>query len=129
MEDSKKVYKLWKLLDDIDTASDIFKGDYKGFSKYVYRKQQLRHDIISSEDIDKLYDKYYKRNQSNMETVASILGVKMGQYFIINELSKNLNFRITIVGFECARYVGDIFVESPLLNPLLNGTYTITRCL
>lgn len=33
---------LWALLDDIDTASDMFKADYEGLAKYVYSKQQRR---------------------------------------------------------------------------------------
>ena len=33
------------LLDDIDTASDIFKGDYENLARYVYRKQQKRWNL------------------------------------------------------------------------------------
>lgn len=40
---------LWSLLDDIDTASDIFKDDYEGLAKYVYRKAQERHKIAQSD--------------------------------------------------------------------------------
>jgi hypothetical protein len=42
---------LWTLLDDIDTASDMFKGDYEGLAKYVYRKQQLRHQVCAGADV------------------------------------------------------------------------------
>lgn len=40
---------LWVLLDDIDTASDMFKDDYVGLARYTYRKQQERHSILKSD--------------------------------------------------------------------------------
>ncbi len=40
---------LWMLLDDIDTASDIFKDDYEALAKYVYRKAQERHKITTTD--------------------------------------------------------------------------------
>lgn len=40
---------LWQLLDDIDTASDMFKDDYEGFAKYTWKKQQERYKILTSD--------------------------------------------------------------------------------
>ncbi len=52
--------RLWALLDDIDTASDMFKPDdldsYKKFYKYAMRKVELRHDYLTSDGY-KLYEK------------------------------------------------------------------------
>ena len=57
------IFKLYKLLDDIDTASDMFKDDYEGLAKYVYRKQRERFDVVSQGLAKKLYDKYYEYPQ------------------------------------------------------------------
>ena len=60
MQDKDRIiYELWKLLDDIDTASDMFARDYKGLAEYVYKIQQKRHGIVGEEQIDALYDRYY----------------------------------------------------------------------
>jgi hypothetical protein len=44
---------LWSLLDDIDTASDMFKPDnlegYKTFYNYVMRKAEERHKHMTSD--------------------------------------------------------------------------------
>jgi len=41
--------KLWQLLDDIDTASDIFKPEQTDFYKYVMAKAQERHRYLVSD--------------------------------------------------------------------------------
>lgn len=41
--------QLWKLLDDIDTAGDIFKPPINNFFKYVTRKSQERHKFLSTD--------------------------------------------------------------------------------
>ena len=45
---------LWKLLDDIDTASDMFKPSdltsYKAFYRYVMKKAEDRHEYLRSLD-------------------------------------------------------------------------------
>jgi hypothetical protein len=43
---------LWKLLDDIDTASDAFKTNYEGLAKYVYNTQRKRFAIMTGEEYD-----------------------------------------------------------------------------
>lgn len=60
MKKNKQIFELWKLLDDIDTASDMFKDNYKSLTKYIFKIQQKRHSIVSNKKINKLYDKYYK---------------------------------------------------------------------
>ena len=62
-------FKLWELLDDIDTASDMFKPcerngikSYDNFYKYAIKKSSVRFDLLKSdgyklysiEDFDKL---------------------------------------------------------------------------
>lgn len=56
----KVIFELFKLVDDIDTALDMFKGDYEGFSKNTSQRVKKRFAIISSDEVDKLYDAYYK---------------------------------------------------------------------
>lgn len=43
---------LWKLLDEIDTASDVFKTNYEGLAKYVYHTQRKRFAIMSGEEFE-----------------------------------------------------------------------------
>jgi len=49
----EKTIKLWKLLDDIDTATDLFSlhdlKSYEAYYKYVTKKQQERHKIFISD--------------------------------------------------------------------------------
>lgn len=40
---------LWKLLDDIDTAGDMFKPEQTGYSEYVQRKCEEREKYIVSD--------------------------------------------------------------------------------
>ena len=42
--------RLWMLLDDIDTAEDMFKPDINNHFKYVNKKHKIRHDICSITD-------------------------------------------------------------------------------
>jgi hypothetical protein len=41
--------KLWGLLDDIDTASDMFKPEMQAYEKYVCAKAEERHKLLSSD--------------------------------------------------------------------------------
>ncbi len=56
----KKIYQLWRLLDNIDTASDVFKNDYEGFAKYVYKIQRQRWEILNENQVEKIYDKFFE---------------------------------------------------------------------
>lgn len=54
-----KCFELWKILDDIDTASDMFKENYMSFAGFVYRHQQKRWDVLGEKQVDLLYSMYY----------------------------------------------------------------------
>jgi hypothetical protein len=51
-EERERSAELWKLLDDIDTASDAFKTNYEGLAKYVYHTQRKRFAIMTGEEYD-----------------------------------------------------------------------------
>lgn len=51
---TKKAAALWALLDDIDTASDMFKDNYRGLAGYTYAKQRRRFEFMSSEEWERL---------------------------------------------------------------------------
>jgi len=57
-EDSLEA-KLYQLIDDIDTATDIFKPKMDGFEKYVVNKIRESHELIVSDG----YKLYYVKNQ------------------------------------------------------------------
>ena len=42
MDKDEMIKFLWMLLDDIDSAGDMFKADDKAYRKYVVRKQRQR---------------------------------------------------------------------------------------
>lgn len=42
--------KLYQIIDDIDTASDIYKSNYEGFAKYCQKKIKEAHQYIHSPD-------------------------------------------------------------------------------
>jgi len=61
MEYKKIATELWVLLDDIDTASDMFKpceingiNSYENFYKYIMKKVSERHKLLKSDGY-KLY--------------------------------------------------------------------------
>ena len=41
--------ELWKIIDDIDTALDMYKGDDAGFKKYVANKVTERFEFIETD--------------------------------------------------------------------------------
>lgn len=51
--------KLWDLLDDIDTASDMFKPKdligYQAFYRYVMKKAEKRHELLFSDGYELFY--------------------------------------------------------------------------
>jgi len=56
MTDLERAQALWSLLDDIDTASDMFKPcelngikSFENFYSYVMRKQGKRHKYLKSD--------------------------------------------------------------------------------
>jgi hypothetical protein len=51
---TKREEALWDLLDDIDTAFDIYRPQMEAFERYVQQKVEARHLILSSDGY-KLY--------------------------------------------------------------------------
>jgi len=60
MEDTDRLREiaatLWELLDDIDTASDMFKpsdeAGYRRFYEYAMKKSEARHAMVTSDGYD-----------------------------------------------------------------------------
>ncbi len=63
----KQIYELFRLLDDIDTAGDMFKEDHVGYREYVERKQKERWNYVNENQIKELYKKYYDRLELEVE--------------------------------------------------------------
>ena len=61
------IYELFKIIDDIDTASDMFKDNYEGLSKYVYKKQQERWKHIKEDFVNKLYDVFHPKDEDKSD--------------------------------------------------------------
>lgn len=59
MDDKEVIYRLWRLLDNIDTYSDVAKSDDKLYRKLVEAEQKDRWLVLDQETVDDLYDKYY----------------------------------------------------------------------
>lgn len=55
------LYWLYKLLDDIDTTSDIYKDDLKGRIQRIDELQQERHKCVDENVVKDLYNRYYKQ--------------------------------------------------------------------
>jgi hypothetical protein len=49
MDYKKAAIALWQIIDDIDTYSDMAKDDDTLYRSLVYRKQLLRHNILTSD--------------------------------------------------------------------------------
>ncbi len=50
-------YKLWQLLDDIDTAGDMFKPEINTYFKYINKKAAMRFEQMSSDGYDLFVNK------------------------------------------------------------------------
>lgn len=55
--------ELWKLLDDIDTASDIFKPESDSFYEYAMEKVRKRSQFMKSDGYDLTPIEYSKVNK------------------------------------------------------------------
>ena len=55
----KKAYELYKLLDDIDTASDLAKADDDVYRVMVRLIHIKRHEVIPEAISDELYEEFY----------------------------------------------------------------------
>lgn len=52
--------ELWKLLDEIDTASDMFKPEFNNFYRYAMVRVEKRHEFMKSNGYDLFPVKYSK---------------------------------------------------------------------
>jgi hypothetical protein len=59
MSKDEIIYKLWKLLDDIDTLDDAVKSNDKAFREHTRTIQRKRFEVVSDEAIQPYYDKFY----------------------------------------------------------------------
>lgn len=53
-EDAEKAYKLWRLLDDIDTLDDSAKGNDSAFRTKCYEIQRRRFEIMTGEEWERI---------------------------------------------------------------------------
>jgi hypothetical protein len=59
MDKDEQIFRLWKLLDDIDTLDDAVKDNDKAFREHARTIQQKRRGIVPEAEVDKLYDRFY----------------------------------------------------------------------
>ena len=63
----KQIYELFRLLDDIDTAGDMFKEDHIGYREYVEKKQKERWFFINEQEVNELYEEFYPKEELEVE--------------------------------------------------------------
>lgn len=56
---NEQVYKLWKLLDDVDTAGDICKGDQGCYRETVEELQAQRWDVLAEPEATAMFERYH----------------------------------------------------------------------
>jgi hypothetical protein len=54
----EQVFRLWRLLDDIDTLDDMCRFDDERFRDMAREVQRQRFAILSGEDFEELWRKY-----------------------------------------------------------------------
>lgn len=55
------IYKLWRIIDDIDTVSDIAKGNDSWYRHRVEELQRKRWDVLDEKTVDEIYNKFYNK--------------------------------------------------------------------
>jgi hypothetical protein len=58
MDREEQAFRLWRLLDDIDTLDDSCRNNDAAFRDLVRRVQQRRFSLMTGEDFDSLWEKY-----------------------------------------------------------------------
>jgi len=59
-DDWKQVaYRLWRIIDDIDTISDMAKGNDRVYRQLVEKKQSMRGEVLPEKIVDELYERFY----------------------------------------------------------------------
>jgi len=64
-DQEKKIFYLFQLLDDIDTASDMFREDHEGFRRFVRKMHEKRFEIVDDAESKRLYASYYERRDKD----------------------------------------------------------------
>lgn len=64
MSKDEQIYRLYKLLDDIDTLDDAVKDNDKAFREHTRTILRKKIDIIDEPHLDELYDQFYKEPES-----------------------------------------------------------------
>ena len=59
MSKDEQIFRLYKLLDDIDTLDDAAKENDATFRAKCYIIQKQRHLVVTGSQADKLYDRFY----------------------------------------------------------------------
>jgi len=59
LNNREKLYHLWKIIDDIDTADDMCKENDKCYRNMVSKLQRSRWEVLSEEEVDLLYKDYF----------------------------------------------------------------------
>ena len=86
------IIKLWDLLDDIDSASDIFKPKIKNYERYVNRICQKRHNIIKSDGYKLLFD---EENHITINNTFNKINDDTANN-IVNVIKENLKLNPTV---------------------------------
>lgn len=61
----KKCFELYRALDDVDTASDIAKGDDQLYRGLVNKAHKRRFEVVSKVETDALYDAFYPKETTD----------------------------------------------------------------
>jgi hypothetical protein len=64
------IYQLWKLLDDIDSMDDCCGNNDNKFREIVYTIQRKRFNIMTEEEVDELYDMFYPKTNSDLDSLT-----------------------------------------------------------
>ena len=64
MTNEEKIYRLWKLLDDIDTLDDACRSDDARFRSLARKMQQKRFGIVSGEEFYLLQKEFGRETDS-----------------------------------------------------------------
>ena len=67
MNKDRIIFGLFKALDDIDTTSDIYKGNDKARCNHI--DSIIKSITVDREYISQLYDKYYKKEEDILTTI------------------------------------------------------------
>ncbi len=61
------IYELFRIIDDIDTAGDMFKENTEGYRKYVVKRQEQRWEHIKEDFVNKLYNVFHPKDEDKSD--------------------------------------------------------------